>query len=81
MAYTDSGLTRVYGFDPAGGWTLLKDDLGFVQEAVPVDGGVAVATGDWSGVSDVMTIRFSRDGRTWDEIGTIDSAGRRSPRW
>ena len=46
MAYTDSGLTRVYGFDPAGGWTLLKDDLGFVQEAVPVDGGVAVATGD-----------------------------------
>ena len=51
MAYTDGGLTRVYGFDPGGGWTLLKDDLGFVQEAVPVDGGVAVATGDSSGVS------------------------------
>ena len=72
MAYTDSGLTRVYGFDPAGGWTLLKDDLGFVQEAVPVDGGVAVATGDSSGVSDLMTIRFSRDGRSWSDVGTID---------
>ncbi|MDQ1324685.1 MAG: hypothetical protein QG587_2021 [Chloroflexota bacterium] len=72
MAYTDSGLTRVYGFDPAGGWTLLKGDLGFVQEAVPVDGGVAVATGDGSGVSDVMTIRFSRDGRTWSDIATVD---------
>ncbi len=71
MAYTDSGLTRVFGLDPVAGWTLLKDDLGFVQEAVPVDGGVAVATGDASGVSDVMTIRFSRDGGAWDEIGTI----------
>jgi hypothetical protein len=73
MAYKGTGLTRVYEFDPAVGWTTPKADLlGFVQEAVPVDGGVAVATGDWSGVSDVMTIRFSRDGRSWSDVGTID---------
>jgi hypothetical protein len=73
MAYTDDVFTRVYGLlDMAGGWTLLDNDLGFVQEAVPVDGGVAVATGDGSGVSDVMTIRFSRDGRTWRDVATID---------
>jgi hypothetical protein len=72
MAYTDAGLTRVYGFDPAAGWSLFKDDLGFVQEAVPALGGIAVATGDWTGASDVMTIRFSSDGRTWSEVATFD---------
>jgi hypothetical protein len=69
MAYTDSGLTRVYGFDPTGGWTLLKNDLGQVQDAVPVDGGIAVATPESTGV---MTIRYSKDGRTWSDVGTID---------
>jgi hypothetical protein len=47
---------------------LLEDDVGSVREAAPVDGGVAVATSHAS----VDTLRYSKDGRTWSDLATID---------